>query len=174
MTAQPNPDRPLPQANTGSALLNWLSDASIAFIHLERRFDPFFRPAFDALLRDPIARLSTALINRKRSNDGLKIAEEKLLPDEEAYLDSIINSFEKQMRLLWKPGMFERGGNTKTTDRSDFGEGDRTLALEICTLKRHEYHFLWCRRRPRRSRSRWCRESRACRASVPMRRRCSG
>ena len=114
MTAQPNPDRPLPQANTGSALLNWLSDASIAFMHLERRFDPFFRPAFDALLRDPIARLSTALINRKRSNEGLKIAEEKLLPDEEAYLDSIINSFEKQMRLLWKPGMFERGGNTKT------------------------------------------------------------
>ena len=37
-----------------------------------------------------------------------------MLPDEDAYLDSIINSFEKQMRLLWKPGMFERGGNTKT------------------------------------------------------------
>ncbi|MGB0124245.1 MAG: hypothetical protein WA419_04800 [Silvibacterium sp.] len=114
MIAQPNPDRPLPKANTGSALLNWLSDASIAFVHLERRFDPFFRPVFDALLRDPIARLVTALINRRRSNDGLKIAEEKLLPDEDAYLDSIINSFEKQMRLLWKPGMFERGGNTKT------------------------------------------------------------
>ena len=29
-------------------------------------------------------------------------------------LDSIIASFEKQMRLLWKPGGFERGGNTKT------------------------------------------------------------
>ena len=114
MIAQPNPDRPLPKANTGSALLNWLSDASIALVHLERRFDPYFRPAFDALLRDPIARLATALINRRRPNDGLRIAEEKLLPDEEAYLDSIVNSFEKQMRLLWKPGMFERGGNTKT------------------------------------------------------------
>ena len=35
-------------------------------------------------------------------------------PDEEAFLDSIIASFEQQMRLLWKPGGFERGGNTKT------------------------------------------------------------
>lgn len=81
---------------------------------MERRIDPFIRPAFDAVLRDPIARLVTGLINRKRPNLGLKIAEEKLLPDEEAHLDSIIVSFEKQMRLLWKPGGFERGGNTKT------------------------------------------------------------
>jgi hypothetical protein len=109
-----NPDRPIPKANTGSAFLNWLADASTTLVHLERRFDPFFRPAFDVVLRDPIARLVTALINRQRPNEGLQIAEEKLLPDEEAYLDSIIVSFEKQMRLLWKPGRFERGGNTKT------------------------------------------------------------
>ncbi len=114
MTTESNPDRPIPKANTGSALPNWLSNASIAFMHLERRFDPFFRPAFDAVLRDPIARAVTALINSRRPNDGLKIAEEKLLPDEEAYLDSIIDSFRTQMGLLWKPGKFERGGNTKT------------------------------------------------------------
>jgi hypothetical protein len=94
--------------------LNWLSDASTAFVHLERRFDPFYRPAFDALLRDPIARFATALINSKRPNEGLKIAEERPIPDEEAWVDSIISSFERQMRLLWKPGGFERGGNTKT------------------------------------------------------------
>jgi hypothetical protein len=109
-----NLDRPIPKANTGSVLLDWLADASTGLVHLERRFDPLFRPAFDALLRDPIASLVTSLINRKRPNEGLKIAEEKLMPGEEAYLDSIIVSFEKQMRLLWKPGLFERGGNTKT------------------------------------------------------------
>ena len=114
MTAPTNPDRPLPKANTGSALLNLFTNASTAFVHLERRFDPLFRPAFDALLRDPIARLVTGLINARRPNDHLAIAEEKLLPGEEAYLDSIVDSFEKQMRLLWKPGAFERGGNTKT------------------------------------------------------------
>ncbi len=109
-----NTSRPQPKANTGSTFLNWLSDTSTAFVHLERRFDPFYRPAFDALLRDPIARLATALINRKRPNEGLQIAEERPIPDEEAWVNSIITSFEKQMRLLWKPGGFERGGNTKT------------------------------------------------------------
>ena len=114
MTTESNPDRPLPKANTGSAVLNWLNGSTIALMHLERRFDPFFRPVFDAVLRDPIARLVTAWINSRRPNDGLKIAEERLLPDEESFLDSIIASFEEQMRLLWTPGKFERGGNTKT------------------------------------------------------------
>ncbi len=109
-----NTSRPVPAANTGSTLLNWLSDTSTALIHLERRIDPFVRPAFDAILRDPIARLTTALINAQRPNEGLKIAEEKPLPDEEALVDSIITSFTAQMRGLWKPGGFERGGNTKT------------------------------------------------------------
>ena len=109
-----NPDQPIPKANTGSAFKNWFADTSTALVHLERRFDPFFRPLFDAVLRDPIASLVTALINWRRPNEGLKIAEEKLLPNEEAYLDSIIASFDKQMRGLWKPGRFERGGNTKT------------------------------------------------------------
>jgi hypothetical protein len=109
-----NPDRPVPPANTGSALLNWLADASIRFTQFERRFDPFVRPAFDALLRDPIARLTTALINWQRPDEGFKIAEERPLPDEDKWVDSIISSFQQQMRGLWKPGGFERGGNTKT------------------------------------------------------------
>ncbi len=109
-----NPDRPIPKANTGSAILNWLANASTSFVHLERRFDPFFRPAFDAVLRDPIARLATYFIVQRMPNLGLKIAEEKLLPNEEAHLDSIIDSFDKQLRGLWKPGQYERGGNTKT------------------------------------------------------------
>ena len=109
-----NPDRPIPKANTGSAFLNWLANSSTAILHLERRFDPFFRPLFDAVFRDPIASVATSWINRQRQNEGLKIAEEKLMPDEEKYLDAIITSFEEQMRLLWKPGLFERGGNTKT------------------------------------------------------------
>ena len=88
-----NASRPMPRANTGSAFLNGLSDFFTLLLHLERRFDPWFRPAFDALLRDPIARFTTNLINRKRPNEGLKIAEEKPLPDEEAYLDSIIDTF---------------------------------------------------------------------------------
>ena len=64
-----NNSRPVPPANTGSAFKNWLSDLSLKIVHFERRFDPWFRPAFDATLRDPLARLVTALINRQRQNE---------------------------------------------------------------------------------------------------------
>jgi len=114
MPENSNASRPVPRANTGSPFLDVVANLSTAFVHVERRFEPFFRPLFDATLRDPIARLVTALINMRRPNDGLRIAEEKLMPDEQLYLQSIIASFEKQMRSLWKPGGFERGGNTKT------------------------------------------------------------
>jgi hypothetical protein len=93
---------------------NFISDTGMAFIRLERRFDPFVRPAFDAFLRDPLARLTTAMINSRRPNEGLRIAEERLMPDEESFTDSIVKSFTRQMSDLWKPGGFERGGNTKT------------------------------------------------------------
>jgi hypothetical protein len=109
-----NPDRPIPKANTGSVFLNMVANLSTKLVQVERRFDPFFRPAFDAVFKDPLARFTTALINRGRRDDGLKIAEEKPEPDEEAYLDSIIASFETQLKGLWKPGAYERGGNTKT------------------------------------------------------------
>jgi len=112
--ANSNTSRPAPRANTGSALLNLLTDASTALVHLERRFDPFFRPVFDPLFRDAIARVTTALINLPRRNEGLTLAEERPIPNEEACVDAIISSFEQQMRLLWKPGGFERGGNSKT------------------------------------------------------------
>jgi hypothetical protein len=109
-----NPSRSAPKANTGSPVLDRLSDFFTFLLQFERRFDPFFRPAFDAALRDPLTNFTTALINIQRRNEGLEIAQEKLLPDEEKHLDSIISSFTEQMKLLWKPGAFERGGNTKT------------------------------------------------------------
>ena len=109
-----NTSRPIPPADTGSALKNWLSDTSMRLLHLERRIDPFIRPVFDAVLRDPLTRLTTALINWQRPNQGFALAEERPIPDEEAYIASVIATFEQQLRKLWKPGGFERGGNTKT------------------------------------------------------------
>ena len=109
-----NPSRSAPRANTGSVFLDRLNDLFTFLLLFERRFDPFFRPTFDATLRDPIAKFATALINMKRRNERLRLAEERPMPDEEKYLDSIVSSFTNQMNLLWKPGAFERGGNTKT------------------------------------------------------------
>src|SRR5882724_12271874 len=104
----------MPRANTGSRFLNWVSNSIMFLLQMERRVDHWLRPPFDATLRDPIARLVTALMNARRKDEGLKIAEEKPLPNEEEYLSSIIDSFTAQMKGLWKPGGFERGGNTKT------------------------------------------------------------
>lgn len=104
----------LPRADTGNALLNWISDLAVSILHLERRIDPFFRPTFDALLRDPLTKLTTRVINLRRKDEGFRLAEERVQPDEEAHLQDIIDSFNAQMKGLWKPGYFERGGNTKT------------------------------------------------------------
>jgi hypothetical protein len=109
-----NTSRPVPPANTGSAVLDFINDTSVRLVNVYSRFDPFIRPAFDLLLRDAVARGVTALINAGRTNDGFALAEERPIPDEEAHLQSIIDSFTTQMKLLWKPGGFERGGNTKT------------------------------------------------------------
>ena len=73
-TVNSNTSRPQPRADTGSLFRNLVSDTFGALLRLERRFDPWVRPAFDAVLRDPLARFTTALINMQRPNEGLKIA----------------------------------------------------------------------------------------------------
>jgi len=104
----------LPPADTGVRLLNWFADTATFIVHLERRFDPFFRPAFDKLFRQLLTNVTTALINLRRKNEGLKLAEERLQSDEEAHLEDIIATMGNQMRRLWQPGDFQRAGNTKT------------------------------------------------------------
>lgn len=112
--SDPGPGFGLPRADTGNFVLDWISGLLLFLVHVERRFDPFFRPVFDWLFRDRLSALVTALINRKRQDEGLGLAEERAQPDEEAHLDDIIASFTAQMPRLWKPGHVERGGNTKT------------------------------------------------------------
>src|SRR4029450_13508030 len=93
-----NVSRTMPRANTGSWFLNLVSDTTMFLLQIERRVDHWLRPTFDATLRDPTARVVTALINMQRKDEGLKIAEEKPLPNEEEYLSSIIGSLNTQMR----------------------------------------------------------------------------
>ena len=110
----PGPGYGLPPPNTGNKALDALARMLLAAIHVERRIDPLYRPAFDKVLREPLSRATTALINLKRRDDGLGLAEERTQPGEEEHLQAIIDEFTAQMRGLWNPGHFERGGNTKT------------------------------------------------------------
>jgi hypothetical protein len=91
-----------------------LHDAVVAMLHVERRFEPFFRSAVDNALREPGAALIQHLINRQRRPEGLGIAEERAEPDEEQHLQSMIDSMAAYMRQHWQPGNYQRAGNTKT------------------------------------------------------------
>jgi hypothetical protein len=104
----------VPPAHTGNAALDLIHRFMLLVLHLERRVNPFYAPFLEALLRDPLTNLTTWLKNARRTNDGMKLAEERVQPGEEAHLQDIIDTFTIQMRGLWTPGYFERGGNTKT------------------------------------------------------------
>ncbi len=95
-------------------LLRLLHDALLRVLHLERRFDPFFRPYFDALLREPLANLAQLLITLGHPYDGLRPGEEEFLPGEEAFLESIVADMAAYMREHYQRGEFQRAGNTKT------------------------------------------------------------
>jgi hypothetical protein len=115
--ARRGPGFGLPAASTGNRLLDWLAAVMLFAIHAERRIDPFFRPLFDRLFRDLLSRWTTRLINwkrRKERDDLPGLAEERVQPGEEEHLQDIIDTFTAQIRGLWKPGYYERGGNTKT------------------------------------------------------------
>lgn len=86
-----------------------------AVLRFMRRTDRLgFRQIFNPLLREPIAALIQWIMNLRRRDEGFRIAEERLLPNEEAANDSIIETFATYMRRSYRPGEYERGGNTKT------------------------------------------------------------
>lgn len=107
------PARPV-AIKAGYKLLRLAHRALEAGLHLERRLEPFFRPALNRALREPAAAVVQWLINRRRVDEGLKLAEERIAPDEEASLASITAGFAGYMRRNYLPGRYERGGNTKT------------------------------------------------------------
>ena len=94
--------------------LRGLHDALVALSHVERRLEPFFREPVDAVVREPMAAAIQFLINVQRKDEGLALAEERKLPGEDEATQQIIDRMHDQMASRFKPGGFERGGNTKT------------------------------------------------------------
>ena len=85
------------------------------FLHLERRIEqPFLRPAFDAVLRMPIALFVTWLINLRRSHELVQLAEETVQPGEEEAVQTMIDEMRRHLVRDFPRGGFERAGNTKT------------------------------------------------------------
>lgn len=121
----------LPPANW---LERWLARASFLLLRLMRRTDRLgVRQIFNPLLRECVAAFIQWIMNLRRHDEGFKPAEERTLPDEEAATDSIIEAFGTYMRQHYRPGEYERGGNTKTHGmvRADFIVHDK-LPPEYC------------------------------------------
>lgn len=95
-------------------ILHLIHRAMRAGLRVERRLEPFFRRPLNRLTREPAAAALQWLLNLRRENLGLGLAEERILLDEEESLQSIIESFADYMERTYQPGRFERGGNTKT------------------------------------------------------------
>lgn len=95
-------------------LLRPINDVSTGLWHIERRFEFLYRQRFDQILRPPLFAAAQALLNAGRRDEGLALAEEKLLDDEERHMREIIDEAAKFMRENWLPGAAQRFGNTKT------------------------------------------------------------
>jgi hypothetical protein len=80
----------------------------------ERRIDPYIRRPFDAVFQRPLVRMVQMLINWRRPDLELGIAEERTLPDEAEISEGIIAAMSQFMRTTYQPGAAERAGNTKT------------------------------------------------------------
>ncbi|MEN8174393.1 MAG: catalase family protein [Pseudomonadota bacterium] len=98
----------------GTRVLSFVHRILVQLMHLERRLEPWFRPLWNRLFREPNAGAIQFFINLRRKDEGLQLAEERIDPDEEESLDAIIDLMMDQMRGHFKPGSYERGGNTKT------------------------------------------------------------
>jgi hypothetical protein len=95
-------------------ILGFIHRVVLELLHIERRLEPWFRPQWNRLFREPLAGIIQFFINLQRRNEGLRLAEEKIAPDEKESVDAIIDLMADQMRGHFKPEAYERGGNTKT------------------------------------------------------------
>jgi hypothetical protein len=84
-------------------------------LHAERRLEqPFLRPAFNFVFREPLARFFTWLINLQRSRENVGLAEETPQPGEEEHLQTMIDEMRRHLVIDFPQGGMERAGNTKT------------------------------------------------------------
>lgn len=91
-----------------------LHDAIVAAATGLRHLDRYYRDGFDRVLRPPIVAVVQALINARRPNEALAIAEERILPGEEEATRAIVAAQSRFTRQTYAVSTAERVGNTKT------------------------------------------------------------
>ncbi|MDQ4132276.1 MAG: catalase family protein [Actinomycetota bacterium] len=90
-------------------------DLLLGLVRLERRIDPYFRPAFERYLRPWLAALVQRAINARRTDPHLGLAEERPMPREDQITAEITDVLARFLRRTYagtRPVL--RAGNTKT------------------------------------------------------------
>jgi hypothetical protein len=103
----------LADTKLGAQIFQFLSDAAFGFARIVRR-PVGARRVFDRILSPPIASTVQFLKNLFRMNQHLKIAEERLLPNEDQITADIIEVFRQNMLRRYSTRKVERGANAKT------------------------------------------------------------
>jgi hypothetical protein len=91
------------------------TDTALRLYRLERRIDPYVRPAFDAVFRRPLQAVVQTLINARRRDEPLGLAEERTQAGEAEAVAAIVEQMSRFLRREYPvPGTAQRAGNTKT------------------------------------------------------------
>src|SRR5215467_15281620 len=97
----------------GIQIFKFLSDAAFGFAEIIRR-PVGLRRVFDRILERPIASATQFLKNVFRENMHLRVAEERLLPNEDQITKDIIDVFRQNLLRRYSTRKAERGANAKT------------------------------------------------------------
>jgi hypothetical protein len=97
----------------GSQITQFVSDTAFGFASIIRR-PVRIRRIFDRTLEPPIASVVQLLKNLFRKNQHLKIAEERMLPNEDQITREIIEVFRENLLRRYNTRKAERGANAKT------------------------------------------------------------
>jgi hypothetical protein len=103
-----------PQGKLTFLVFRPLSDLFLWSWRMERRVEYLYRPQFDRWLRPPLFAFLQWLQNRRRPDEGLGLAEERLLATEDQDIQTVIDELKMFTRENWLPGGAQRFGNTKT------------------------------------------------------------
>lgn len=95
-------------------VLRPINDLVLWLWRMQRRTEFLYRRQFDRWLTPPLFALAQKLVNARRVDEHLALAEERKLPDEDRDTRRIIDEIAAFTRENWLPGAAQRFGNTKT------------------------------------------------------------
>jgi hypothetical protein len=92
-----------------------INDAILSAIRKERRIDPYIRPAFDRVLRPPLAALTQAAIRARRPPAAIGLAQERHIDGEDDAAVAIAQCMSEFLHKTYDDARpAQRAGNTKT------------------------------------------------------------